>query len=303
MTLSEIITFTRRDFLDDNKFPYKWSDTILAQYAKMAQIDAVERGYLLTKSPDTISATASDLSTGAATSTLADKLVDTGATFTTAYVGQTVYNTTDNTFATITARDSATQLTLSDDIMTSGDTYVVGDADVALTRLCVVAGQSQYSLSSKVLKIKQLWLNSSNRPLQQKPLGWIEKNYSETWRTAEGTPAYYIEDRGTITLVPIPASNINEDTGKDTIFLTVYTAPLIDLSLSLNNSPEISEEYHFDLIDGICARAYKNEDYNKAQYYEDNFTRRFGPKLSSRGKDALRELQSDFTISQPTLIC
>ena len=302
MTLSEIITFARRDFLNDIQFPYKWSDTILAQYAKMAQIDAVERGYVLVKNPDTTMVTAADVSAGTATSTTANKLVDTGAAFTSAYVSKTVYNTTDDTFATVTALDNSTTLSLSADIMASGETYIIGDNTKALTRICLVAGQAKYQLSAKVQKIKQAWTASSNIPMQQKPVGWLENYYSTTWRSSEGTPLYYVEDRGEITIVPIPASNINAGTGKDTMFLSVYTLPLVDLSLSLNNSPEIPEEYHFDLIDGICALAYSRDDFNKAQWHEANFTRRFGPKLSGRAKEALREMESDFHVSQPSMI-
>ena len=68
-------------------------------------------------------------STGTTTATTANKLVDSGASFdsdgTTA--GQIVYNTTDSTQATITAVDSATTLSVSSDIFTSGENYAVGN--------------------------------------------------------------------------------------------------------------------------------------------------------------------------------
>lgn len=306
MILSEIIAFAREGSLDDAQQPYICSNALLVQYAKMAQVDAVERGYLLVKNPNSTSATAEDLSTGTTTATTASKLVNSGAAFNSTYLNKTVYNTTDNTFATVTVVDSATQLSLSADIMTTGEAYVIGDASKALTRLCVVAGQSLYLLSSKVLKIKDCWLNSSNIPLQQKTTGWIENNYSQTWRALEGTPLYYIEENGGITLIPKPASNLNADTGKDTILMSVYHLPLIDLSLQLDNAPEIPEEYHFDLVDGICALAYQKKnseiyDPNKAAWHEANFTRRFGSKLSGKGKSVIRELASDFTLTQPTM--
>lgn len=62
---------------------------------------------------------------GTATSTTADKLVDTAADFVTdgIQVGDTVLNLTDITSATVTAVDSATQLSLSADIMASGEIY------------------------------------------------------------------------------------------------------------------------------------------------------------------------------------
>lgn len=63
--------------------------------------------------------------TGTATSTLANHLVDTGATFGTSDVGAKVWNTTDNTYAIVTARNSATDVTLDTDIMVIGETYTM----------------------------------------------------------------------------------------------------------------------------------------------------------------------------------
>ena len=63
---------------------------------------------------------------GTATSTTANKLVDTAGQFTAnVKVGDIVSNTTDNTTANVTAIDSNTQLSLSADIMASGEAYVI----------------------------------------------------------------------------------------------------------------------------------------------------------------------------------
>ena len=64
------------------------------------------------------------LAQGTASATTTNKLVDSSATFTTLIkVGDVVENTTDNTTAKITVIDSATQVTLDNNIMTSGETY------------------------------------------------------------------------------------------------------------------------------------------------------------------------------------
>ena len=68
------------------------------------------------------------LKTGTATSTTANDLVDSAASFTSALVGRAVRNTTDDTWAKVNAYVSPTQLTLSVDIMISGEGYVVSDA-------------------------------------------------------------------------------------------------------------------------------------------------------------------------------
>ena len=63
---------------------------------------------------------------GTTTSTTANKLVDSGQNFlTTVTVGDYVTNETDETKTTVTAIDSNTQLSLADDIFTSGEDYII----------------------------------------------------------------------------------------------------------------------------------------------------------------------------------
>lgn len=306
MVIAAILSLARTQFLDDTRSPYLWSDDYLVQCGSQVERDATERGYLLASFPNISSATAADVSNGTATGTTANKLVNSAAAFTSASLNKTVYNTTDGTFATVTVVDSPTQLSLSANIMATGETYVIGDALKALTRVCVVSGQSEYSLSSKVLKVKKCYLNSNKIPLKQVTEGWLDAHWYQ-WRSAVGLPQYYIEDKGSLTLIPQPDSSLNSETGKDTLLLSVYRYPLNDLSLT-SGTLEIPEEYHFGLVHGICALAYQKQDsetYNpsKGNWHEGEFTRCFGPKLSSRGKEALRDMPSDFEITQPQMIC
>jgi hypothetical protein len=63
---------------------------------------------------------------GTASATTANKLVEAGQNFnTTVVAGYVVYNTTDLTFAYVTAVDSDTTLSLSADIMASGEGYTI----------------------------------------------------------------------------------------------------------------------------------------------------------------------------------
>ena len=62
---------------------------------------------------------------GTATSTLANHLVDSGGPFTADMVGHRVKNTTDATFTYITAYNSATDVTVQDNIFVSGETYEI----------------------------------------------------------------------------------------------------------------------------------------------------------------------------------
>lgn len=66
-------------------------------------------------------------STGTTTSATANKLVDSGATFSTdgVQVGSIIKNTTDTTYSYVTAVDSETQLSITDDIMANSEGYEV----------------------------------------------------------------------------------------------------------------------------------------------------------------------------------
>jgi|TARA_R100001369_G_scaffold11986_1_gene25804 hypothetical protein len=76
---------------------------------------------------DTIPIPAADLPTlsGTTTATTANKLVDVGADFSNVSVQDIIYNTTDNTSATVTAIDSSTILSISADIFTSPEDYSI----------------------------------------------------------------------------------------------------------------------------------------------------------------------------------
>jgi len=64
--------------------------------------------------------------TGTTDGTTPNKLVQSGQNFdVTVLVGMIVHNTTDDTFANVTAVDSATTLSLSADIMVSGENFII----------------------------------------------------------------------------------------------------------------------------------------------------------------------------------
>ncbi len=62
---------------------------------------------------------------GTTTGDAANKLVDSTASFTSNVLGYIVYNTSDSTVATVTAVDDANTLSLSADIMDSGEAYTL----------------------------------------------------------------------------------------------------------------------------------------------------------------------------------
>lgn len=69
----------------------------------------------------------------------AGKLIQSGQNFlTTVTVGDVVYNTTDGTYAFVTGIDSDTQLSISVDIMASGENYRIQHSDAAKARAQLV---------------------------------------------------------------------------------------------------------------------------------------------------------------------
>ena len=292
MTVNELVAITRSDYLYDTLSPYKWSDMYLATLFTQAEREAAKR---LGGIADKTTQTSDNVATGTATSTTTSKLVDTAAIFTSAMIGFTVYNSTDNTWATITALDSPTSVSLSANIMASGEVYAIGDASKALTRICVSSGVSAYTLSDKVIKIERCYLASLGKgyPLRQ----ILEASYE-----LSGTPSWYNEEKRLMTLIPTPDTALNSGTGKDTLNLEVYRLPLTDLSLTDSSEPEIDEEYHFPLIHYVCSKAFMKfdgqaVDTTESQWHEMEFTKVFGPPIGEDYMTKLRKMPTDFSLS------
>lgn len=139
--------------------------------------------------------------------TTANKLVDSTETFVTkgVAIGYTVKNTTDTTYALVTAIDSETQLALDKDIMITGEDYIIipykeftfsqqvtrvdlftyrGDVDYQLTRDNVkpyrakieLFTDSFYSLDFFTLKVKSTAVTfDTSTPSKSKVVGWFRE--------------------------------------------------------------------------------------------------------------------------------
>lgn len=110
----------------------------------------------------------------------------------------------------------------------------------------------------------------------------LDENYSG-WNSQVGEPAGYIqEENHELVLIPMPEY-------ANTLSLTVVRLPAADMTLALKDtvSPEIPEQYHLDLLDWVCYRAFlkddaDSQDIQKAKFYEESFTSKFGPRPSAR---------------------
>ncbi len=147
------------------------------------------------------------LTSGTTTSATTDKLNNTGDTFITdgVKVGDTVKNTTDTTYALVTAVDSETVLSIDNDIMANSEDYQIipskeftfgqqvnrvdlftylGDVDYQLTRDLVKSygdkielfTDSFYSLDFFTLKVQATAVTyDSATPSKSKVVGWFRE--------------------------------------------------------------------------------------------------------------------------------
>ena len=89
------------------------------------------------------------LASGADADGIPNKLT-TAATFADDLVGKQVYNVTDGTYATITAKDSATVLSLSADIMDSGETYKIYDTIPLVGDAAIIVPVTPVTIKTKI---------------------------------------------------------------------------------------------------------------------------------------------------------
>lgn len=127
---------------------------------------------------------------GTATATTANKLVMAGQDFlSTVRIGDIVTNTTDNTTATVTKVDSDTTLSLSADIMVSGETFNID----SIPRLRIKVKIPTLSASSDTV-IYMWWGNSAaTRPADTDPNGrnavYSSSNTLAHWQLDESSGA------------------------------------------------------------------------------------------------------------------
>ena len=92
---------------------------------------------------------------GTTTSTTASKLVDSSGLFVTKgiKIGDRITNTTDTTYATVTAIDSATTLSVSADVFISGETYTISRG------VLIVSGTTTSTTTSKLVDSSEKFTN------------------------------------------------------------------------------------------------------------------------------------------------
>ncbi len=124
--------------------------------------------------------------TGSDTAGTANKLTDSTKTFTTADVGRLIYNTTDSTFAIVTAYDSATVLSISSDIMDNTENYElwpvpimnIMDLKQVSEAFTITGSLSGIASTNDLLLLRGLAYNLNNGALT---FTWRELIFDDCW--------------------------------------------------------------------------------------------------------------------------
>lgn len=319
MNLGEIIQVFRQQ-ADDNASPSLWSDDEITRFANEAERDAVERGFLIEDdgNASAVVVTTTQGVTGTTAEVQTITVDATAGTFTVTYDSQTTGALAFNVSAAAmqTALEGLSNLvpgnvvvtlavgvyTLTfDDALGNVSTVTVDDSLLTnpIVDIVVLAGKAVYTLDSRILKITSAHLDILNENLTATDRGTLDRTWrgdidesGSGWNNAVSNPYMFIESKGKIRLVGIPTAN-------DTLRLTVFRLPLADMD-SPDDEPEIRVERHYELLDGMLARAYMKNDsetYNpdKSAEHEASFTRHFGAKIDANVLRKQRATRSHVT--------
>jgi hypothetical protein len=147
--------------------------------------------------------------------------------------------------------------------------------DFTTYTITTVANTSTYTLDSKIIRVKDIDNDTDGLPLTE--LQYEDVRGVQNWKTAAGTPDYYIVDydMGKIRLYKIPEA-------VHTLNLVVYRLPLKDLDWDTGSSasPEIREEYQIPMLHYAAFLAYSKQDVDafdpqKAMYHLQQFNAEF----------------------------
>lgn len=132
-----------------------------------------------------------------------------------------------------------------------------------VTQITLQAGVATYPLDRRVIEVYHGEVNgielvSSSHPSTR---GWpaaIALQPARNAVVASGTPRLFVVDEAnrTIRFVPTPSAEFDSAV----VQLAVARLPMEPLSLATNNTPEMDEDYHLDILEWAAWRALRNHD-------------------------------------------
>jgi len=135
----------------------------------------------------------------------------------------------------------------------------------AVCQITLVAGQAEYALDSRVMTVHyarydgRINLGPIGYTNEFTPRGDLAPSAPTAYASTQGEPRFFYTDSGTgkIGFYPAPST---QDAGK-IVTLTVTRKPLVPLSTqNLDQSPEIPEEYHLDLLGWAAWKLMSTDD-------------------------------------------
>jgi hypothetical protein len=287
MTLGELIQEARSRLDDEAVQAGLWSDTLLTRYANEAEKEATRRADLLIDRTDPtycrveLIAEKPDYSRNAKVLRVLE-----------AYLGPSVVKDTISwTAATRTLADTGngflkagfkadTPITVYG-FTTAGNNGRFTISSVTAGSIVVVESGMTDEAATPTVTVK-----GPKFPLKKKSRMDMDIEFG-TWSDTRGEPQFFITDIGTeLVVFPIP-------TEANVLDMIVSRLPKTAMSDLTTHSPEIQEEYHFDLVDWMCHLAFMKRDSDSfdaqlATSYENSFTKTFGPRPSANAEQDRR---------------
>lgn len=108
------------------------------------------------------------------------------------------------------------------------DKTTINDNDgVPLTKVNLVAGQADYAISQKIIRVKKFVPFWNKIPLTHVMEGLLDEQ-NPFWRNEVGAPVAVIQSKGKITVTPKPVANDAQSVSGITLVGSVATANLVD---------------------------------------------------------------------------
>lgn len=294
MTIDALIALVRQAFIDDGASRYSWSDETLVSHANEAQSSACRRAGILT---DTLQASDADslplcslsVITGTATYRISSKVLRVlkEGTYLSSVGLNLDHKTEDwlNEFYEYwrTATGTPTIFTYTKGLITLVPKPVANDTlNLEVVRLPLVDMKLG---GCELVGAMDISFNATNKTITTVGGNFLTQGFLPYKATIPITGT--VSNNIAVTPVTITAKVM-------TVSETLVTEANTSAVIRANSYPEIPEEYHYALIDGICSLAYQMQDsetldVNKAKIHEAKFTNKFGPEPSARVEIARRK--------------
>jgi len=156
-------------------------------------------------------------------------------------------------------------------------------------------GKGTYELDARIIDVRELRVENRQlrRTTRQATYPYPDTSGVAAIMHGEGTPqAFWFEDDSrSLTIHPTPSDRFGM-----LAHMRIVRLPMRPLSLlSMDQSPEVPEDYHLDLLEWAAFRAFRNND---VDFGETNYIQRANTHRA-RFNDAIAEYQRDAKIRNP----